>query len=204
MFRSAGGTLIAYGPVLGSAPRAWRSSWSHRTPRPGRGTLRSAGDPGRRGGRLSTLNFIDQNNELQGFEVDLLKALCEVMKARCSPVPHEWDGIVRGSSITNTTPSCRRSRSRSGASAAPPSPAATTASRRRSSGGKDADLKQGAEALAGKRIGAVDRSEHATYILIRTQGSGTPDLRELDEANLDLLTGRLDYVIGDKLPSRNS
>ena len=30
-------------------------------------------------------------------------------------VPHEWDGIVRGSSITNTTPSCRRSRSRSGA-----------------------------------------------------------------------------------------
>ena len=47
-------------------------------------------------GAYPPFNFIDQNNELQGFEVDLAKALCEEMKAECVLVQHEWDGIVRG------------------------------------------------------------------------------------------------------------
>ena len=47
-------------------------------------------------GAYPPFNFIDQNNELQGFEVDLAKALCDEMKAECVLVQHEWDGIVRG------------------------------------------------------------------------------------------------------------
>jgi polar amino acid transport system substrate-binding protein len=151
-------------------------------------------------GAYPPFNFIDQNNELQGFEVDLLKALCEVMKARCSPVPHEWDGIVRGllnheydaimSSLEITERRKRRIAFSRRYYRVPPALI----------GRKDADLKQfGAEALAGKRIGAVDRSEHATYIQSVHKGAELRTYGKLDEANLDLLTGRLDYVIGDKL-----
>ena len=47
-------------------------------------------------GAYPPFNFIDQNNELQGFEVELLKRLCEVMAAECVLVQHEWDGIIKG------------------------------------------------------------------------------------------------------------
>ena len=47
-------------------------------------------------GAYPPFNFIDPDNELQGFEVDLLKSLCEVMKAECELVQHEWDGIIQG------------------------------------------------------------------------------------------------------------
>src|SRR3712207_8467749 len=43
-----------------------------------------------------SFNFIDSNDELQGFEVDLLKRLCEVMNRECELVPHAWDGITKG------------------------------------------------------------------------------------------------------------
>ena len=33
-------------------------------------------------GAYPPFNFIDANNELQGFEVDLLKSLCEAMNGR--------------------------------------------------------------------------------------------------------------------------
>ena len=47
-------------------------------------------------GAYPPFNFIDQNNELQGFEVDLLNRLCEVMATECVLVQHEWDGIIKG------------------------------------------------------------------------------------------------------------
>src|SRR3954452_23894206 len=47
-------------------------------------------------GAYPPFNYLDQNNELQGFEVDLLKALCDTMQAQCTLVTHEWDGIIRG------------------------------------------------------------------------------------------------------------
>ena len=47
-------------------------------------------------GAFPPFNFLDAAGEPQGFEIDLARALCEAMAARCSFVVHEWDGIVRG------------------------------------------------------------------------------------------------------------
>jgi polar amino acid transport system substrate-binding protein len=151
-------------------------------------------------GARPPFNFIDQNNELQGFEVDLLKALCEAMKARCAPVVHEWDGIIRGllardyDAIMSSLEINERRKRRIAFSRryylVPPALI----------GRNDAALNQlTPETLAGKRIGAVDRSQHAAYIQAVHKEAELQTYGKLDEAALDLLMGRLDLVIGDKL-----
>jgi ABC-type amino acid transport substrate-binding protein len=41
-------------------------------------------------GGFPPFNYVDANNEPQGFEVDLAKALCEAMAVTCIIVLQEW------------------------------------------------------------------------------------------------------------------
>lgn len=151
-------------------------------------------------GAYPPFNFIDQNNELQGFEVDLLKALCDVMRTRCTLVQHEWEGIIRGlisreyDAVMSSLEITERRRRRIAFSRRyyliPPV----------FIGPKDSTVTAiTPEALAGRSIGAADRSEHAAFIEHRYKGSELRVYGKLDEANLDLFTGRIDLVAGDKL-----
>ena len=124
-------------------------------------------------GAYPPFNFIDQNNELQGFEVDLAKALCERMGAECVLVQHEWDGIVRGSA----QPRLRRDHVVAGNSrpareahrvleALLPHPGGLHRS-------KDSEIKAlTPRALAGLKIGATMRSDHADYLEQPLRGIG--------------------------------
>jgi polar amino acid transport system substrate-binding protein len=151
-------------------------------------------------GAYPPFNYFDQNNELQGFEIDLLEALCERIPARCIPVAHQWDGIIRGlidreydaimSSLAITEKRAKRI-----AFSRPyyRIPAAFI-------GPKDEALEPlGREMLAGKTIGTVHDSEHVAYLAKLAPGAEVETYGKLDEANLDLLTGRVDLVLGDKL-----
>jgi polar amino acid transport system substrate-binding protein len=151
-------------------------------------------------GAYPPFNFIDQNNELQGFEVDLLKALCDVMKAECVLVQHEWDGIVKGlinreydaimSSLEITE---RRQKRIAFSDPYYRIPAVFI-------GSKDAppgEVSPGA--MAGKRIGTTERSDHEAYLKEFYKASEIVLYAKPDEANLDLLVGRLDAVFGDEL-----
>lgn len=150
-------------------------------------------------GAYPPFNFIDQNNELQGFEVDLLKVLCNVMKAECVTVVHEWDGIVRGlvrkeydaimSSLEITE---RRQKRIAFSDAYYRIPAIFIASREEPVG------QVTPAALAGKKIGTTDRSDHEIYLKEFYKDSEIVLYAKTDEANLDLLVGRLDAVFGDK------
>lgn len=59
-------------------------------------TTVSAADPIRIGteGAYPPFNFVDNNGELQGFDIDIAKALCENMGAQCTFVKQDWDGII--------------------------------------------------------------------------------------------------------------
>jgi polar amino acid transport system substrate-binding protein len=151
-------------------------------------------------GAYPPFNYLDQNNELQGFEVDLLKALCKVMQAQCILVPREWDGIVRGlldreydaimSSLEITE---RRAKRIAFSRSYYRMPAAFI-------GRKDTDIAQVTpEALRDKAVGTADRSEHAAFLKEVYPETRLQTYGKLDEANLDLLTERLDLVLGDKL-----
>jgi len=152
-------------------------------------------------GAYPPFNFIDPNsNELQGFEVDLLKRLCEVMQAQCEIVQHEWDGIIKGlinreydaimSSMEITE---RRQKRIAFTDPYYRIPAVFIGSKEVTPG------EVTPRALAGKRIGTIERSDHEAYLKTFYKDSEIALYAKAEEANLDLLVGRLDAVFGDEL-----
>ena len=152
-------------------------------------------------GAYPPFNFIDPNsNELQGFEVDLLKSLCEVMQAQCELVQHEWDGIIKGlinreydaimSSLEITE---RRQKRIAFSDPYYRIPAVFIGSKEVPAG------EVTPQALAGKKIGTIERTDHETYLKTFYKDSEIVLFSKAEEANLDLLVGRLDAVFGDEL-----
>ncbi|WP_160310462.1 transporter substrate-binding domain-containing protein [Microvirga vignae] len=152
-------------------------------------------------GAYPPFNFIDPtSNELQGFEVDLLKSLCDAMQTRCELVQREWDGIIRGlirseydaimSSLEITE---KRQKRIAFTDPYYRIPAVFIGSK---------EIKPGEvtpQALTGKKIGTTERSDHETYLKAFYRDSEIVLYAKAEEANLDLLVGRLDAVFGDEL-----
>ncbi|WP_157961372.1 transporter substrate-binding domain-containing protein [Microvirga flavescens] len=149
-------------------------------------------------GAYPPFNYLE-NNELQGFEVDLAKALCDAMETKCTLVTHEWEGIFRAllnrdyDAIMSSVEITERRQKRLAFSEpyykVPMS----------FIGEKPLDVKSVTpEALAGKSIGVTDRSEAAVYLAQHYKNSNIKLYAKLEEANLDVLTDRLDLVFGDK------
>ncbi|MGO4388813.1 transporter substrate-binding domain-containing protein [Microvirga sp. 2YAF29] len=152
-------------------------------------------------GAYPPFNFTDpSSNELQGFEVDLLKSVCEAMEAECLLVQHEWDGIIRGlinreydavmSSLEITE---KRQKRIAFSHPYYRIPAVFIASKETPAG------EVTPKALAGKRIGTTERSDHEAYLKEHYKESEIVLYAKADEANLDLLVGRIDAVFGDEL-----
>jgi len=152
-------------------------------------------------GAYPPFNFIDPNtNELQGFEVDLLKSLCEAMQAQCEPVQHPWDGIIKGlvsheydaimSSLEITE---RRQKRIAFSDPYYRIPAVFIGSK---------EVKPGEvtpQAMAGKKIGTIERTDHEIYLKTFYTDSEIVLFSKAEEANLDLVVGRLDAVFADEL-----
>lgn len=152
-------------------------------------------------GAYPPFNFIDPNsNELQGFEVDLLKSLCEAMHAQCDIVQHEWDGIIKGllnneyDAIMSSMEITDRRRKR--IAFTDPYyriPAVFIGSKEVAPG------EVTPQALAGKRIGTIERSDHEVYLKTYYTKSEIVLYAKAEEADLDLLVGRIDAVFADEL-----
>ena len=151
-------------------------------------------------GAYPPFNFIDANNELQGFEVDLLKSVCDAMKATCELVPHPWDGIVKGllngeydavmSSLEITE---RRQKRIAFSDPYYRIPAVFIGSKETAPG------ETTPAAMAGKKIGTIERTDHEAYLKTFYKDSEIVLFAKPEEANLDLLVGRVDAVFADEL-----
>lgn len=151
-------------------------------------------------GAYPPFNYFDSNNELQGFDVDIAKALCEQMKVECEFVAQDWEGIIPAliankydaivASMSITPERMEKVDFSNKYYSTPPALIAP----------KDSALAAtDPGALEGKTIGAQASTTHATFLEDVYKGSTIKLYGTQDEANLDLASGRLDAVAADSV-----
>jgi polar amino acid transport system substrate-binding protein len=153
-------------------------------------------------GAYPPFNYVDSDNKLHGFDVDIALALCERMQAQCTLVAQDWDGIIPAlmakkydavvASMIDTEErrkkiSFTRHYYKTPLSVAVPS---------------DSDISDAQTNFKGKTVGAQSSSTQSIYAedVYGKAGANVKLYPTLDEANSDLASGRLDGVIADKFP----
>jgi len=142
-------------------------------------------------------SFKDAQGTLQGWDVDIARALCEKMKASCEIVAQDWDGIIPGlvarkyDMIVASMAITPQRRERVAFSAK----YKDTISRFVARKGAPADVSPAA--LKGKTIGVQRGSVQAAYL---AQNYRSADVKLYDTpqaAELDLVAGRVEYILGN-------
>lgn len=151
-------------------------------------------------GAYPPYNNLNAKKELEGFEIDYGNLLCERMKVKCTWVVQDWDGIIPALQANkydiiiagmNATEERRKQVDFTAVYSKTPiwmvGPKSTASS----------DISPAA--LKGKTIGAQGSTIHANYVE-KFYPNSTPRLYPTqEEANLDLINGRLDYIVADAL-----
>ncbi|NIH30531.1 arginine ABC transporter substrate-binding protein [Hafnia paralvei] len=139
--------------------------------------------------------FMDANNQMQGFDIDLANAICKQMKATCTFTNQSFDSLIPSLKFKridavisgmDITPE----RQKQVAFTAPyyDNSALFIAEK-----GKVADI----AALKGKRVGMQNGSTHQKYLQEKHPEITTVPYDSYQNAILDLKNGRLDAVFGD-------
>ncbi len=143
---------------------------------------------------------VNQKGEIVGFEVDYAKAICAKLQATCAFQNQDWDGIIPSLlankfdvifSSMNITDARKARVIFSDVYYATPAVFVGQASE------KSTDISPAA--LKGKTIGTQSSTIHANFLERFYGGSEIKLYPTQDEPNLDLASGRLDYVVGDIL-----
>lgn len=151
-------------------------------------------------GAYPPFNQIGPDGELQGFDIDIAKALCEEMDRECEFVTQDWDGIIPG--LLAGKYDCIIA----SMSITPERDKAVDFTKRyysnklRFAAKKSSDIKPTRESLEGKTIGA-QRATISAQWLEENMGD-IVDIKLYDtqeNAFLDLNTDRVDAVLADML-----
>ena len=153
-------------------------------------------------GAYPPFNTKDANNNVIGFDVDIAQALCAEMKAECTVVTQDWDGIIpalqnKKFDFIAASMSITEERSKVVSFTDP-----YWRNKLQFVGKKGVDLDMSAESLKKKTIGA-QRATIASEWLEKNLGTAENiKLYDTQEnAYLDLGSGRTDTVLADMLVS---
>lgn len=149
-------------------------------------------------GAYPPFNNLTSDGKLEGFDIDIARALCDEMKTKCEFVTQDWDGIIPAlqagkfdaiiASMSITPERMKKVDFTNKYYNTPPAVAAP----------KDSDIKgTSKEDLAGKTIGVQGSTTHFNYSEQTYTDSTVKPYPTAQEYQLDLANGRLDAVNDD-------
>ncbi|MBV1787056.1 ABC transporter substrate-binding protein [Marinobacterium sp. D7] len=152
-------------------------------------------------GAYPPFNYFNTDGELVGFDIDIGRALCEKLKAECTFVSQDWDGMIPALlsgkyDVILASMSITEERKKQVDFTDPYYKAALTfvgAADR-----KYPDLSP--QALEDMSLGALSASTQAEFLQANYPDSDLRLYRTQDEVNLDLINGRLDLQVSDLFP----
>jgi polar amino acid transport system substrate-binding protein len=153
-------------------------------------------------GAYPPFNSIDPSGQLVGFDVDIGKALCDKMQAKCTFVAQDWDGIIPAllagkydAIVASMSITEERKKKVAFTNKYYDTPASFIAP-------KDTKITDFSPAgLKGKVLGTQSSTTHANFLeeVYGAAGAEVKLYATQDEANADLAAGRLDAVEADKI-----
>ena len=150
-------------------------------------------------GAYPPFNFVDNNGELQGFDIDVAKALCERMGAECTFVKQDWDGIIPallGQKFDAIVASMSITEERL---QAVDFTDRYYTNKLQFIGKKGMAIDISDAALKGKAIGAQRATISGDWLEKNRPGADLKLYDTQENAYLDLASGRLEAVLGDAL-----
>lgn len=151
--------------------------------------------------------FTSQNaaGQWEGWEFDLMNALCAEMNEKCTMIPIAWDGIIpallekKMDGILGSMSITDKRKETINFSDMYYNSAAVII------GAKTGDLDFSPEHLSGKTIGVQGATTHQNYIdkYYVPKGATTKAYQKQDEVNADLAAGRVDYQLADGVALRD-
>lgn len=149
-------------------------------------------------GAYAPFNFVTPDGQLAGFDVDIANALCAEMKADCTLVKQDWDGMIPAllarkydAIIASMSITEERKEQVDFTDKYYHTPARLVAK-------KGAGLVATADGLKGKKIGVQRETIHDKFAT-DNWGEVADIVRygTQDEANLDVVAGRVDALLAD-------
>lgn len=152
-------------------------------------------------GTYAPWSFVDASGKLTGWDVDIANALCEVMKAKCTIMAQEWDGIIPGLNakkydmiVASMGVTEKRKQQ-----VAFTKKYKNTASQFVARTGTLSDTSP--DALKGKRIGVQRGSIQDAYLTATYPKSEIVRYDKTTDVELDLIAGRVDLLLANKVTS---
>jgi arginine/ornithine transport system substrate-binding protein len=150
-------------------------------------------------GAYPPFNSIDPSGELVGFDVDIAKALCDAANFECEFVVQDWDGIIPGliakkydAIIASMSITDKRKEVVDFTDKYYNTPAKFIAA-------KGAGFDISPEGLAGKAVGVQRATIHEDFLRGEFPEVDVRAYATQDEANADLVSGRVDLVMADSV-----
>lgn len=150
-------------------------------------------------GAYPPFNNLESDGTLTGFDVDIAKALCEQMKAECTFVTQDWDGIIPGliakkfdAIVASMSITEKRKEAVNFTQPYYQAGAIIVAA-------KGQEIETTPEGLAGKVIGVQRASSYGQLLKAQFPETVIREYDKNEEHNLDLAAGRIDGVMAQRL-----